>query len=80
MGRIEQKLYKVTLRGMTSNSTGIREGISYVVAENSEEAYQKVKKRLDEKDYGFPKDRVLDKIELIASDYEYTDVRTLLYL
>ena len=46
----EQKLYRVTLRGMTYSSTGVVEGISYVVATNAEEAYQKVKKRLDEKE------------------------------
>ena len=76
----EQKLYRVTLRGMTYSSTGVIEGISYVVATNAEEAYQKVKKRLDEKDYGFSKDRELDKVELLASTYEFKGTRTLLYL
>ena len=76
----EQKLYRVTLRGMTYNTTGVVEGISYVVATSAEEAYQKVKKRLDDKNYGFKKDRELDKVELLASTYEYTDTKTLLYL
>ena len=76
----EQKLYRVTLVGMTYSTTGVVEGISYVVATDAEEAYQKVKKRLDKKDYGFSKDRELDKVELIASTYEYTNTRTLLYL
>jgi len=76
----EQKLYRVTLRGMTYSTTGIVEGISYVVATGAEEAYQKVKKRLDDKDYGFSKDRELDKVELLASTYEYTHMKTLLYL
>lgn len=76
----EQKLYRVTLRGMTYSATGVVEGISFVVATNAEEAYQKVKKRLDEKDYGFHKDRELDKIELLASTCEYTELGTLLYL
>lgn len=76
----EKKLYRVTLRGMTHSSTGVIEGVSYVVANNTEEAYQKVRKRLDDKDYGFPKDRELDKVELLASTYEYTGTRTLLYL
>lgn len=76
----EQKLYRVTLRGMTYSSTGVIEGISYVVATNAEEAYQKVKKRLDEKDYGFSKDRELDKVELLAGTYEFTGTGTLLYL
>lgn len=78
--KTENKLYRVTLRGLTYSTTGVIEGVSYVVATNAEEAYQKVKKRLDDKDYGFRKDRELDKIELLASDYEYTDTRTMLYL
>lgn len=76
----EQKLYRVTLRGMTHSSVGIVHGVSYVVAKNSEEAYQKVRKKLDEKDYGISKDRELDKVELLAGTYEYTDTGTLLYL
>ena len=76
----EQKLYRVTLRGMTYSTTGVVEGISYVVATGAEEAYQKVKKRLDDKNYGFSEDRELDKVELLASTYEYTDTKTLLYL
>ena len=39
-----KKLYRVTLKGMTYNSTGVAYGSSYVIAENSDEAYQKVKK------------------------------------
>lgn len=76
----EQKLYRVTLRGMTYSTTGVVEGISYVVATGAEEAYQKIKKRLDDKNYGFREDRELDKVELLASTYEYTDTKTLLYL
>jgi len=76
----EQKLYLVTLVGMTYAVTGVVEGISYVVANDAEEAYQKVKKRLDKKDYGFSKDRELCKVELLASTDEYTKTRTLLYL
>jgi len=38
------KLYRVTLRGMTYSATGhTAYGISYVVADNSDEAYQKVR-------------------------------------
>lgn len=76
----ELKLYRVTLRGMTWSTSGVVEGISYVVAENAEAAYQKVKKRLDEKDIGLSRQRELDRIELIASTYEHTATRTLLYL
>lgn len=75
-----KKLYRVTLKGMQYNSTGVAYGISYAIAENAEEAYQKVKKSLDEKDLGFSKDRALEKIELIAEDYQYTDSGCILYL
>jgi len=74
------KLYKVTLRGMTYNSTGIAYGVSYVIAKDPNEAYQKVRKFLDEKDIGFSKYRELDKVELIADTYRHTDVGCLLYL
>ena len=75
-----KKLYRVTLRGMTYSSTGVVYGVSYVIAENSDEAYQKVKDYVDKKDLGFCGDRELDKVELIADSYEYTDVNTLLFL
>lgn len=74
------KLYRVTLRGMTYNSTGVAYGSSYVIAENSDEAYKKVRKFLDENELGFYKDRELDKVELIADSYRYTDTGCLLHL
>jgi len=76
----EFKLYRVTLRGMTINSTGIAHGVSMVVAKNSEEAYTKVKEYLDQNDIGFSKDRELDKIELLASTYEYNNTGCILFL
>lgn len=76
----EMKLYRVTLRGLKYNATGVVAGISYAVAKNSDEAYQKVRKRLDEEDYGFSGDRELEKVELLASTYEFTDTKTMLYL
>ena len=60
--------------------------ISYKVNGNqyrfnsSDEAYKKVRKFLDENDLGFTKDRELDKVELIADSYRYTDVGCLLHL
>jgi hypothetical protein len=75
-----KKLYRVTLRGMKYSSTGVVYGVSYAIAENPDEAYKKVKKYLDEKDLGFSKDRALEKIELIAEDYQYTDSGCILYL
>ena len=75
-----KKLYRVTLRGMTYSSTGVAYGSSYVIAENSDEAYKKVRKFLDENDLGFANDRALGKVELIADSYRYTDVGCLLHL
>lgn len=75
-----KKLYRVELRGMTYNTTGPARGISFVIATNPDEAYQKVKTYLDEKDYGFTQDRQLKAVELIAEAYDYTDVGTILHL
>ncbi len=74
------KLYRVVLRGMTHESTGISYGISYAVAENSDEAYKKVKEFLNENDLGRSQDRELDRVELIADTHRYTDVGCLLFL
>jgi len=75
-----KKLYRVVLRGMTINSTGAAYGVSYVIADNCDEAYQKVRKFLDENDLGFTKDRELDRVELIADSYRYTGTGCLLHL
>jgi hypothetical protein len=74
-----KKLYRVTLKGMHYN-TGIAYGHSYVIAENSDEAYQKVLNFLNENNLGFSKDRELDKVELIADSYRYTNVGCMLHL
>lgn len=74
------KLFKVTLKGMTHSSIGVEYGVSYVVALDSDKAYQKVKKFLDENDIGYKRDRELSKIELIAEEHQYTDVGNMLFL
>lgn len=75
-----KKLYKVTLRGMTYNSTGVVYGVSFVVAETTDEAYKRVREFLDKHDIGFSRDRELDHIQLIAENYQYTHVEHLLFL
>ena len=65
---------------MTYNSTGVAYGSSYVIAENSDEAYKKVRKFLDENDLGFTKDRELDKVELIARQLSLHRCRLLVAL
>ena len=75
-----KKLYIVTLKGMRFSYSGnIVRGISYVIAENPDEAYKKVRNYLDKKDIGYAGERTLEKIELIAEDYEYTFTGHLLF-
>ncbi len=76
----DKKLYKVTLKGMTANSTGTAYGTNYVVAQNPDEAYTKVRNYLDKENIGYSRERALDKIELIAEDSRYTDSGYMLYL
>ena len=73
------KLWRVTLRGLTSSS-GLKMKISYCVATNSDAAYKMVRQWLDQNDYGFPDERALDSIELLAEDACYTETRTRLFL
>lgn len=51
----------------------------YVIAEDSEKAYQKVKKFLDEKDLCFSKEREMKCVELLADDNYYGDVEDMLF-
>lgn len=60
------KLYKVELTGMTHSVSGPIYGVSYVVAKDPSEAYEKVKVFLDSNDLGFDKDRQLKTITLMA--------------
>jgi hypothetical protein len=73
------KLYRVTTRGMQTSSTGVAHGISYVVATDPTSAYEIVRNYLNEKDYGFSDDRELEKIELLAEEYEFTKTKTILF-
>jgi hypothetical protein len=74
------KLFRVVLRGMTTTMTGVAYGISYVIAKNMDEAYRKVREFLDDQDIGFRKDREVEKVELLAEDYQYTGTGTMLFL
>ena len=72
------KLYRVTCRGM--QTSGASYGISYVVAEDTAQAYAKVRQHLDERDLGFTTDRELEKVELIAEATNYPNCDTQLHL
>jgi hypothetical protein len=78
----EQKLYRVNLKGMKYSGAGggPTYGVSYVVAQNPTEAYEKVKKFVDDEDLGFSKNREMESIELIASDYQYNNTGHILFL
>ena len=74
------KLYLVTLRGFSYSYNSTIYGKSYVIANNAEEAYQKVKTYLISHDLGDSKDRELDNVALIAEDAGYPDCQTMLFL
>ncbi len=73
------KLYKVTCKGMTTSSTGVAHGISYVLAGDPTDAYETVRTNLDRRDLGSDKDRELACIELIAENVDYPDCGTRVY-
>lgn len=73
------KLYKVTLRGMTTSSVGAPHGIAYVVAEDSAEAHQKIKHGLEERNLGTDKERELHTVELLADSASYPNCGRRLY-
>ena len=64
---MKQRLYRVFLRGSIA-------GPYYVVASSSDVAYNLVVREFNLRDYGFTKDRVLDRVELIADAYAYADI------
>ena len=74
-----KKLYKITLKGMTTGVT-YTHGIAYAVAENTDEAYQNVRAYLDNEDIGFKPERELKSIELIAECADYPDCGIKLYM
>jgi len=75
------RLYEVKCQGMTFGlGSKTAYGRAFVVAADAEEAYQKVRKYLDEKDLGFTYEREMDSVELIADDTDYPDCGYRLYL
>jgi len=74
-GRGEKmKLYKIKIRTYKAGC------VNYVVANNPTEAYQILRKYLDEKDYFFEKERELDNIELVAEEGDYPDCEMQLFI
>ena len=71
------KLYRVKLKGSPSHGS-VDCYTPYILANDPTEAYKKIRKILDEKDYGFESDREMQSIELLADDYEYNECKNLL--
>ena len=74
------KLFLVTLRGLNAYTTSVSYHKSYVVADNSDVAYKKVREYLDTKDYGFTSDRGMGNVQLLADEGEFNDTGTRLFL
>lgn len=74
------KLYRVTLRGMTSSIGSVCHGTPYVVANDPTSAYETVLSYVNKKDYGFGPERELDKIELLAETGDYPECGQQLFL
>lgn len=68
------KLYRVILQG------GGNYRFSYVVAQGAEEAYQKVRKYLDEKHYCFTSERKMESVELLADSEYLGESETMLFM
>ena len=70
-----RKLYRVKTR-----SPSCLDQISYVVATNSHDAYSKVREDFDRRDIGFPSDREMVQVELLAEESIYPFCDSRLYL
>ena len=69
---MRKKLYHVLCSGMTTRMAGeTAHGSAYVVAEDSEEAYRKVRASLDKRDLGFSNEREMYRVELMAENTDY---------
>lgn len=76
-----KKLYRVTCKGMHGGlGADIAHGIAYVVADNSAEAYEKVRVSLEKQKLGFSKEREMEKIELLAEETTYPNCGYCLYV
>jgi len=72
----DMRLYKIICRGLS----GTDYGTAYAVAEDPEQAYRKVRRFLDEHTVGFPEDREMKTIELLADSSDSPDCGVKLYV
>ena len=64
-----RRLFLVTCRGM--RVSGPSHGVAYVVADGADEAYAVVRRHLDSLNLGFPAERELDNVTLLAEEKDY---------
>lgn len=75
------KLWLVKTRGLQVSLVGnVTHGLAYVVAEDSDAAYKKLRTYLDEKNIGHTRERELESVRLIADSKEYPPCGARLYL
>lgn len=78
---VTRKLYRVTLKGMTASvSQGTRYGCPFIVATSLDEALGAVQKYLADHKIGFPEDRELESIELLADETEHPMCKVQLFV
>ena len=75
-----KKLYKVVLKEWAYSSNNMQFRISYVVAEDSDKAYLKVKDYLELKNFGDSVCRELETITLMAASNAHNNIGIMLYL
>ncbi|MDY6957638.1 MAG: hypothetical protein SVK08_00640 [Halobacteriota archaeon] len=65
---------------MTSSISSTAYGLSYVIADNPNEAYKIVRSYLDKRDLGFVRERALESIEFLAETGDYPECLTQLFI
>lgn len=78
---MSNRLYLVRCKGMQTTSGGqVAYGQAFVVAENPDEAYRKLRSSLDARGLGFVKEREMQSVELVAEAIDYPDCGIIVYL
>lgn len=73
------KLFRVTCCGMQLSVRSRPHGITFVVAKDAAAAYDAVRKRLDECGLGFPYERELSSVELVADGSDSSRLPALIF-
>lgn len=68
---MKKKLFIVTLSGQCTLYSSFK---GYVVATNATDAYLAVKKHYDNEDIGYPRDRELVSVSVVASESDFSNL------